>query len=335
MGRVGRRRFLIASSALLAAPLAPAQSAPRFRVGLLSPANESVARVYRAALLQGLRARGYVLERNLLFDARYAEGRQDRYEPLIEELIALKPDVLVAGTETVAVAMRKKTATIPIVLIAGVNPVAAGLVQSLSRPGTNVTGLSLQYDELIAKLFELLVELNPKMSKVGLFSAPTTPGDPAEKAIALLEQNALKAASAKGLKVIVVAANDAAGARQAFERLQHELVQGLVVLGSGATQVLRDEIALEAKRLRLPAVSNLPAAFAEAGGLAIYGPNLIEYVRYAAKYVDVILKGGNPAEIPVEQLTKLEFVVNLKTAREIGVTIPQSVLVRADRVIER
>jgi putative ABC transport system substrate-binding protein len=334
MGSRSRRQFLIASGALLAAPLARAQSRRRFRVSVLWGSTEGGVRTLRAAFLEGLRDRGYALERNVILDDRYSEGRQDRMEPLAEELIGLKPDVLVAGVEWAAVAMRRKTVTIPIVLMASVNPVAAGLVRSLARPGTNVTGNSFRFDELAAKHCELLVEINPKMERVGLFSVPTLPNDPAEKTIAHLEQSARKAASAKGLGVVVVAANDAVGARRAFERLQSERVQGLLVLPSPAAQVIRDEIILGARRLRLPNISSMSAAFAEAGGLVAYGPSLIEHYRYAAKFVDSILKGGRPAEIPVEEFSQFEFVVNLKTARELGLTIPQAVLLRADRIIE-
>jgi putative ABC transport system substrate-binding protein len=329
-----RRQFLFASGALLAASLAWAQSGRRYRIGVLWVTNETIARPYRAAFLEGLRDRGYVLERNLALDERYGEGRQDRFTPLAEELIALKPDVLAAGTDGIAVALRRKTTTIPIVFITSANPVAAGLVQSLARPGTNATGLSMQLDELIAKHFELLLEINPAMSRVGLFSFPSQPGDPGEDLRTLLEQNAQKATSAKGLKLVIVAANDTAGVQKAFERLRSERVQGLVVLRAGATMVVRDEIIRGARRLRLPTISSLPAEFAEAGGLATYGENVLEHYRYAAKFVDQILKGGRPAEIPVEQFMKIEFVVNLKTAREIGVTIPKTVLFRADRVIE-
>ena len=330
---MNRRDLLLLTGALLAAPFARAQSTRRFRVGCLWAANMVVVRPLRAAFIAGMRERGYLVERNLTLDERYAEGKNSRYPALAEELVALKPDVLI-GIEAAAIALRSKTTTIPIVLLASTNPVAAGLVQSLARPGTNVTGLGFRFDELIAKLFELLVDINPKLSRVAFFNSAIRPGDPGESAPALFEQSARKAASDKGLKLVVVAANDVAGTRDAFERLQKERVQGLVVAATGTTYQLRDEIIGGARRLRIPTVSGLPADFAEAGGLATYGVNFLESYRYAAKFVDQILKGGKPAEIPVEQMAKFELVINLKTAKELGLTIPQTVLFRADRVIE-
>jgi putative ABC transport system substrate-binding protein len=333
MSQTRRRQFLMAAGALLAAPFAPAQSGRRFHVGLLWASNEVVVRPNRDAFLAGLRERGYLIERNLTLDERYAEGDYGKLPALAEELIALKPDVL-AGIEASAIAFRNKTRTIPIVLIASSDPVAAGLVKSLARPGTNVTGLSFRLRELIEKHFELLVEISPKMARVAFFTYSSRPGDPGDASAAFLEQGARKAASAKGLTLVVVAANDVAGARKAFERLQSERVQGLVVATSGSTQHIRDEIIAGARRLRLPSISGLPAAFAERGGLATYGPDFLRNYRYAAKYVDLILKGARPAEIPVEQMATFELVINLKTAKELDLTIPQSILLRADRVIE-
>jgi len=333
MSHGGRRQFLIASGALLAASFARAQPARRFRVGCLWSANEIVLRPFRAAFLAGLRERGYLMERNLTLDERYAEGNPGRYSALAEELIALKPDVLV-GISAVAVALRRKTTTIPIVLIASVNPVADGLVQSLARPGTNVTGLSFRFAELVAKQFELLVEISPKIARVAFFNSSIRPGDPGESSAALYEQSARKAASDKGLTLVIVAANDVAGTRDAFAQLQSERVQGLVVAAAGPVLHVQDEIIAGARRLRLPSIGGLPAEFAATGGLATYGPNFLESYRYAASYVDRVLKGAKPAEIPVEQMAVFELVINMKTAKALGITIPQSILVRADRVIE-
>ena len=333
MRHVGRRQFLIASGALLAASFARAQPARRFRVGFLWAANENVVRPLRAAFLAGLSERGYLMDRNLTLDERYAEGNPGRYSALAEELIALKPDVLV-GISSVAVAMRSKTTTIPIVLIASVNPVADGLVQSLARPGTNVTGLSFRFAELVAKQFELLVEMSPKIARVAFFNSSVGPGDPGESSAALYDQSARQAASAKGLTLVIVSANDVGGARKAFERLKSERVQGLVVAPAGPIQHIRNEIIAGARSLRIPSVSGLPAEFAETGGLATYGPNFLESYRYAASYVGRVLKGAKPAEIPVEQMAVFELVINMKTAKALGITVPQSILVRADRVIE-
>ncbi|MGH9577979.1 MAG: ABC transporter substrate-binding protein, partial [Terriglobales bacterium] len=202
-------------------------------------------------------------------------------------------------------------------------------VQSLARPGTNVTGVSNLGDQLIAKHIELLTEVVPKMSRVALLNDPLAPA--AER----FEQFAKTAATAKGLPLIVAGARDPEGLRQAFATLEKERPEGVVVVATGQMNQLRHEIISHVRRLRLPSISALPAAaWAEAGGLITYAANLLESYRYAATYVDRILKGAKPAELPVEQPTRFEMVINLKTAKALGITIPQSVLLRADRVIE-
>ena len=312
---------------------AGAQPARRFRIGCLWVTNETAVNPLRDAFLAGMREYGYVVGRNLSLDERYAEGNYSRLPVLADELIALRPDVLI-GIEAPAVALRRRTTTIPIVLIAGANPVAAGLVQSLSRPGTNVTGLTFRQDEVIAKHIELLTEINPGMSRVALLNLAAAGDDVGASISAQYEQYASKAASTMGLTLVVVAAGDAEGVRRAFERLEAERPQGLVVAASGFTWQFRNEIIREARRLRLPSITGLPAGWADSGGLATYGASFLHSYRYAANYVDRIFKGTKPSELPVEQIAKFELVVNLRTAREIGVKIPQSVLLRADRVIE-
>jgi len=330
---VNRRTVLQLAAAMLATPGgALAQAAKRFRVGCLWVTNETSVKPLLDAFLAGLRDLGYVAGRNLVLDMRYAAGDYNALPALADELIALKPDVLV-GIEAPAVAMRKKTKTIPIVLLGSPDPVAAGLVRSLARPGTNVTGIANRVDQLIAKHIELLTEIVPKMSRVALFNYAPLPNDPVELAVRY-EQFAKTASAAKGLALIVVSARDAEGVRQAFVALERERPEGVVIASTGQTFQLRHEIIGHARRLRLPSISALPAAWAEAGGLASYGVDFRESFRYAATYVARILKGATPAELPVEQSSKFEFVINLKTAREIGVTIPPSILLRADRVIE-
>jgi putative ABC transport system substrate-binding protein len=325
-----RRRILLQfGAAMLAWPaLLLAQTAKRFRVGGLFLADEAFVKPFEEAFLAGLRDLGYVAGRNLVVDIRYARGDSSRLPALADELIALKPDVLF-GIEQVAVVMRTRTTSIPIVLPSSADPVAAGLVQSLRRPGTNVTGMASLADQLVAKHIELLTEIVPKISRVALFNDPLAP------AAARFEQFARTASTVKGLTLIVVGARDPEGVRQAFATLEKERPEGIVVVGTGRTNQLRHEIIGHARRLRLPSISALPGvAWAEAGGLITYAANLLESYRDAARYVDRILKGANPAEIPVEQSARFEFVVNLRTAREIGVTIPPSILLRADRVIE-
>lgn len=252
---------------------------------------------------------------------------------LADELIALKPDVLV-GIEVPAIVMRSKTTTIPIVLVASTDPVAAGLVKSLARPGTNVTGLAYRQDQLVGKHIELLTEIVPKMSRVALVNYAASANDPAAEVAARYEQFAKTAAAAKGLILIVASVRDPDSVRQAFANLEKERPEGIVVVATGTTFLLRHEILGHARRLRLPTISSMSAPWADAGGLVSYGPNFLESFRYAATFVDRILKGAKPAELPIEHPAKFEFVVNLKTAREIGIKIPQTNLVRADRVIE-
>jgi putative ABC transport system substrate-binding protein len=279
-----------------------------------------------------MREYGYVVGRNLVLDERYAEGDRSRLPVLADELITLKPDVLI-GLESALVALRRETTTIPMVLIAGANPVAAGLVQSLSRPGTNVTGFAYRHDELIAKHIELLTEINPRITRIALFNVAPV-GEIGASAAALYEQYARKAASTKGLALVVVAAGDAEGVRRAFERLAEERPQGLVVAASGFSFHLRNEIIRETRRLKIPSITSHAQEWAESGGLATYGPNFLHNYRHVARYVDRIFKGAKPAELPIEEMAKFELVVNLRAAREIGVTIPQVLLFRADRVIE-
>jgi len=324
-----RRAALQLAALVLASPASLlAQTGKRFRVGCLWFTSETLAKPFVEAFLAELHVLGYVPARNLVLDMRYAHGDSARLPALADELIALKPDVLV-GIELAAIVMRTKTSTIPIVLPTSTDPVAAGLVQSLARPGTNVTGMTASLDQVVAKHIELLTEIIPKISRVALLNDPLAPAAPR------FEQYARTAAAAKGLKLIVAGASDSEGVRQAFATLERERAQGIVVATTGRTSQHRQEIIGHAARLRLPCISALPAAaWAEAGGLVTYGPNTLASFRYSATYVDRILRGAKPAELPVEQSAKFEFVINLKTAREIGVTIPPAVLLRADRVIE-
>lgn len=329
-----RRTSLQLCAAALAWPgWLAAQSARRFRVGCLWVSNEAAAKPFRDAFFAGMREYGYVVGRNLAVDERYAEANYSRLPALADELIALRPDVLV-GIESAVVALRSRTTTIPIVLVGGVNPVGAGLVKSLSRPGTNVTGHAYRHDELIAKHIEFLTEINPKIRRVALFNLAAAGDDVGASISAQYEQYARKAASAKGLTLVVVAARDAQGVRQAFARLEEERPEGLVVAPSGFTWQFRNEIIRETRRLKIPSITSNPQEWADSGGLATYGASFLDNYRHVARYVDRIFKGAKPAELPIEEMAKFELVVNLRTAREIGVTIPQVLLFRADRVIE-
>lgn len=330
-----RRAALQAAAAVLAWPAnLAAQPARRFRIACLWVGGEAGVRSLEEAFLAGLREYGYVAGQNLVLDVRYARGDTARLPALADELLALKPDILV-GIEAVALVARSKSKTLPIVLTTANDPVAAGLVHSLARPGTNVTGLSSRVDELVAKQIEILREIVPGMSRVALFSqAITGPEDPSATVVARFEAIASTVTEAMGLTLIRAAARDVEGVRQAFAKFATAKPGGVIVVPTGTTFHLAGDIAAQSMRLRLPSISTLPAAWAEAGGLVSYGPNFIAMYRYAALFVDRILKGAQPADIPIEQPALFDFVVNMRTARAIGVTMPRSILLRADRLIE-
>ncbi len=283
---------------------------------------------HHEAFLDGLRERGLGPGRDLVVEARHADGDAARLPALVDEVIALKPDVLF-GLGAVAVAMRRRTTTIPIVLTVSIDPVAAGLVQSLRRPGTNVTGMANLLLELLAKQIDWLTLVIPGLARVALLVAGTGPY------AARYEAVAREAASAKGLALVVAAADDATGLDQAFAALARGKPQALVVASTGAMRQMRQEVAAHARRLRLPSISALSAeTWIGAGGLIAYSPDMLDSFRKAAGYVERILRGADPAELPVEQSARFQFWINLETARAIGLAIPRSILVSADKVIE-
>jgi len=326
---MNRRIVVQSGAAMLACPaLLFAQTSRRFRVGLLWVSSEAIVKPFEQAFIAGLSDRGYVVGRNLLVDFRYADGDPGRFPALADELIALKPDVLI-GVELPAVVMKAKTSAIPIVFLASADPVAAGLVRSLARPGTNATGMAYLTDQLVAKHVELLTELAPKMSRVALLHHGSVSAARRER----FELPARTAAKAKRLTLVVVSARDSQSVREAFAVLEKERAEGLVVPTAAELLHLGREIIDGARRLRLPVITGLPA-LVEDGLLLKYGANFIENYRYVASYVERIFKGAKPGELPVEQISKFELVINMKTARAIGISIPQSILLRADRVIE-
>jgi len=259
---------------------------------------------------------------------RSAQGDNTRLGALADELVARRPDLLF-GIESVATVLRARTKSIPIVVPTASDLVAAGLVESLAKPGTNVTGIQTFGDQLVAKQVELLIEIVPALARVAFLNDPTAP------AARRIEQVARDAAKARGLALVAAGASEPDDVRRAFAAFERDGSQGLVVAATGRMNQLRGEIIAEVRRLRLPAVSGLPApTWAEAGALVTYSANFLESFRYAASFVDRILKGAKPADLPVEQPTKFELVLNLKAAREIGLAIPSAVLLRTDRVIE-
>jgi putative tryptophan/tyrosine transport system substrate-binding protein len=323
-----RRALAAALGAAFALPSLAQPARRRPLVAGVYVASEAAVRPYHEAFLDGLRERGLVPGRDLVVDARHADGDAARLPALVDEVIALKPDLLF-GIEAVAVPMRRRTTTIPIVVTSSVDPVAAGLVLSLRRPGTNVTGMANLHAELQAKQIDLLTEVVPGLARVALLVAGTAPG------VARYEASARETAAAKGLALVVAAADDAMGLDQAFAALSRAKPQALVVASTGAMQQMGREVAAHARRLRLPSISGLPAeTWISAGGLIAYAPDYQESNRKAAGYVERILRGADPAELPVEQSSRFQFWINLETARAIGLAIPKSILLRADKVIE-
>jgi ABC-type uncharacterized transport system substrate-binding protein len=280
------------------------------------------------AFRQGLQDRGYTEGKNILVEYRYAEGQLDRVPSLVAELVQLKVDVLVSGNFATIRAAKQATKTIPIVIVTAQDPVAAGLVDSLARPGGNITGLTRLTRELSGKRLELLKEIVPRISRVGVIWDTNAPGP----VIAFKEYET----AAQALKIFLLSLEvrgpnpDFEGAFQAAARGR---ANALITIRSLALTRYPKRIANLAIKNRLPSMYE-GSEFVEAGGLVSYTASEADQFRRAAYYVDKILKGAKPADLPVEQPTKFEFIINLKAAKQIGLTIPQSVLYRADKVIK-
>ena len=326
MRLIGLAVLLAVSLAL--APLAvEGQQGKVSRVGILWAYSPSVVSILGDAFRQGLRGFGYVEGQNILLEERWAEGRFDRLPSLAAELSRLNLDVIVTASTPAVRAAQQATKTIPIVMTLVSDPVEDGLVASLARPGRNVTGLSLMHPELSAKRVALLKEVVPKLSRVAVLWSPST----ASYRKVLGETQT--AAHALGLQLRAVEVRDPTDFDSAFSAIARERAGALVVLPDPR---FRDQ---QRRILDLAAKSRLPAIYwsrdlVEAGGLMAYGANFPDVFRQAATFVDKILKGAKPADLPVEQPAKFELVINLKTAKALGLTISQSVLLRADQVIQ-
>jgi len=341
--RVWRRARSVPSAAFLAvvvvlhvvvafvAPLTvEAQPTERpARIGLLGTASLSDARVPRLlhAFRQGLRELGYVEGQNVVIELRLAEGQYDRLPGLAAELVRLKVDIIVVAGPPAIQAAKRATETIPIIMASVGDPVTTGFVASLARPGGNITGISLMLHELVAKQLELLKEVVPKVSRVACL------GNPANPAYAPQLRHAQDAAQALGVRLQVLEARDRGEIDSAFAAITAERAGAVIFLGDTVLLDHRTRIADHAVRRRLPTVFPLSESV-EAGGLLAYGPSLADGFRRAARYVDKVLKGAKVADLPIEQPTTFELVINLKTAKALGLTIPQAVLQRADRVIQ-
>jgi putative ABC transport system substrate-binding protein len=329
---VDRRRFLLTSLAgAFAAPLAgEGQHAANIpRVGFLSPSSLSDPRTsrYFQALRQGLRELGYVEGQNIAIESRWAEGQYSRLPSLAVELVRLKIMVLVTYGGVATQAAKQATATIPIVMAVVQEAVSTGLASSLARPGGNITGMSSMSPELVEKQLQILKEVVPKVSRVALLGNPAQPGHAPQV------RHAQDTARVLGVGLQLLEARDPREIDKAFAAITTERTNAVIVLPDSMLLDHRTQIAYLATRGRLPMISAL-RDHAEAGGLMAYGPSISDTFRRAATYVDKILNGAKAGDLPIEQPTKFELVINLKTAKALGLTIPQSVLARADQVIE-
>ena len=316
---------------LTLAPLAAEaqQAGQAARIGYLA-ANLTVSLHMTEAFRQGLRDLGYVDGRSVVIEYRDAEGKYDRLPARAAELVALKVDVIVAADTPAALAAKQATRTLPIVFIGAGDPVTIGLVTSLAWPGGNVTGLSLLAPELVGKRLELLKQAVPGVGRVAALWQPGFVGERTEKD--MLKEVEV-AARALGVRLQFVEARGPADFDRAFSDMTRARADALTVLGSAMFANERRRVVDLAAKNRLPGVYGF-REYVDAGGLMAYGPNVADLFQRAATYADKILKGAKPGDLPVEQPTKFELVLNLKTAKALGLTIPQSVLVRADQVIE-
>ena len=325
-----RRAFLgTLTGGLLVSPLAvKAQPGRVYRIGYLSTGSATASPRAREAFQQGLRELGWIEGENMLIEYRFADGRFDRLPDLAAELVRLRVDVITAAPAPATVAAKNATATIPIVMMGVADPIGQGLVASLARPDRNITGLSYGVgSSIFGKDLALLKEAVPKVRRVAVLSNPASPS----YSVTMAEVK--RAARSLGLQLQLLEARGPEGFDGAFATMARERVGALLVLQDPAF------IPHRARLVDLAAKNRLPSIFtqredAEAGGLMSYGPSLSDLWRRAATFVDKILKGAKPGDLPIEQPTKFELVINLKTAKALGLTLPPSLLARADQVIE-
>jgi putative ABC transport system substrate-binding protein len=311
----------------LSFPVEAQQTGKVPQIGFLTGSSLSALAARVEAFRQGLRELGYVEGKNIAIEWRDAKGNFDRVRELADELVRLKVDVIVSPGPTVTRVVKEATSTIPIVMAQDTDPVGSGFIASLARPGGNITGLATLAPEMGGKQLELLKEIVPRLSRVAVIGNSTNPGD----AQALRETVLTAGSSEVYLRYLDVL--DPKDIETTFQAAAKGRADGLFVLGNPTLNAHRKKIADLAVKHRLPATYARPE-FVEAGGLMTYGTSYNDLFRRAAIYVDKILKGAKPAELPVEQPTKFEFVINLNAAKKIGLTVPSSVLARADRVIK-
>ncbi len=320
-----RREFIAATAALLVSPPRSLAQGTRRRVGFL--AMDVVPPTIQNAWLDGLRNHGWIDGRNLIIEYRYAKT-QDRVPAFAAELIALSPDLLIAPNPQAAVALKSATANIPIVFVTVADPVGLGLVQSLSRPGGNITGLATSVPGFSGKMVETLREMVPTASKIVML---VNPSNPIHRLI--VAEELPQTAQKLGVALPIVEATTAEELDTAFASAAAQHADAIVPFGDALTVNNAARVTALAAEYHLPALY-LFRQFATNGGLISYGPDIADLFFRAGSYVDKILKGTKPSDLPVEQPTKFELVINLKTAKALGLTVPPSMLVRADEVIE-
>jgi putative tryptophan/tyrosine transport system substrate-binding protein len=322
-------RAFVLSAVLAALTIAAeAQEAGKvWRIGYLGTGSPQLFRGWLGAFDAGLRDLGYVEGKNVVVDRRLTGGRDALLDAMATELVLLKPDVLVIHGTTALQAAKKATGAVPIVMVANPDPLGTGLVASLARPGGQVTGLSDSHTALTPKRLEALKQAVPSLSRVAVLLQPTPSHRQQLKEVET-------AAQMLGITVLALEAREPEDLQRAFTAIATDRAGGLFVLGSPFFGIHRERIAALATKSRVPTVSTV-RLFAEAGFLIAYGADFADIYRRAATYVDKILKGARPSDLPIEEPTKFDLVINLKTAKALGLTIPQSVLLRADEVTRR
>jgi putative ABC transport system substrate-binding protein len=327
-----RREFIVLAGGTAATwPLAARAQQPAgrvYRVGYISLGSREQPLNFIKAFEEGLRSLGYRVGENVVIEYRFANGEMERLPAFAADLVRLGVDIILTGFNPITVAALKATTTIPIVMTIGLDPVSTGLVASLARPGGNVTGFAVDTgSEILGKRFELLKETLPNLSHLGILFNP-------DVALTRSRQTSMgETARALGLTLVPVEARGSDGLEQAFATMVRERAQAFVMQGDAVLFNYRGQIAEMALRNRLPAAS-LQREYAEAGFLLSYGADIRDLYRRSAAFVDKIFKGAKPADLPVEQPTKFELVINLKTAKALGIIVPPTLLTRADEVIE-
>jgi len=323
-----RREFItLLAGAAVEWPCTAVAQSKIYRLGILETISPIVNAANFDALRKGLRELGYVEGQNLFFEYRSADGRNERFPDLVAELVRLKVDLIVTRSTPAVLAVKAATTAIPVVMAATANPVGDGIVATLARPGGNITGLSSFHTELSNKRLELLREMIPRIARIATLSDPSNPVTPGQ------QEDVRRAARSLGIETQFLEARNREDLGPAFEVAAREKVEALILQNSAPTQANLQLTVDLAARHRLPAIY-ASKEFVDAGGLMTYGVSYPDLYRRAATYVDKILKGAKPADLPVEQPTKFELVLNLKTAKALGLAMPDKLLVAADEVIE-